>query len=109
VLWIEEHNQYAMWALGNGEDVRRVQRPRELGGLLVRADPIDWASRLVEEICGAGQVRVFDGALMVAIDTMRAGEINHKLVTSGAAVSELRPVEWLREGFFPGPTRREEV
>jgi hypothetical protein len=108
VLWIEEHNQYAIWALGSNEDVRRGERPREQGGLLVRADPIDWASRLVEEICGAEQVEVSDGALMVATDTMRAGEINHKLVTSGVIVSELRPVQRFLEETFPELTRREE-
>ncbi len=100
MLWIEEHNQYAMWALGSDEDVGRRERPREPGGLLVRAEPIDWASRLIEEICGAEPVQVSDGALMVATDIMRAGEINYKLVTSGVAVSELRPVEWFLEETF---------
>jgi hypothetical protein len=46
---------------------------------------------------------------MVATDTMRAGEINHKLVTSGVVVSELRLVEWFREETFLELTRREEI
>lgn len=109
MLWIEEHNQYAMWALDNGEDVLRRERTREPGGLLVRADPIDRASRLVEEMCGAEQVQVSDGALMVATDTMRAGEINHKLVRGGVVVSELRPVERFLEETFPKLISRGEV
>jgi hypothetical protein len=109
VLWIEEHNQYAMWALGDDEDGRRGERTREQGGLLVRADPIERASRLIEETCGAEQVQVSNGALMVATDTMRAGEINHKLVTSGVVVSELRLVEWFREETFLELSRREEI
>jgi hypothetical protein len=108
-LWIEEHHQYAMWALGNDEDRRNGERPREPGGLLVRADPIDRASRLVEEICGAEPVQVSDGALLVAAGILRAGEINYKLVVSGVVVSELRPVHRSREETFPGLTRREEV
>jgi hypothetical protein len=101
VLWIEEHNQYAMWTLGNDEDVRSGERPREPGGLLVRASPIDRASRLVEEICRAEPVQVSSGALMVATDILRAGEINQKLVASGVVVSELQPVQRLREETFP--------
>jgi hypothetical protein len=45
---------------------------------------------------------------MVATDTMRAGEINHKLVTSGIIVSELRPVQRFLEETFPELARREE-
>jgi ABC-type multidrug transport system ATPase subunit len=86
-----------------------VAELREQGELLVRADPIDWASRLVEEICGPEQVQVSGGALVLATDTARAGEINHKLVASGVLVSELRPVERFREETFPELTRREEV
>jgi hypothetical protein len=76
MLWVEEHNQYAMWALGNNGDVPRGEGTREPKRLLVRASPIDRASRLVEEICGAEPVQVSHGALMVATDTMRAGETN---------------------------------
>jgi hypothetical protein len=109
VLWTDEHRQYAMWALGNGKDIPAIERPREPRVLLVRANPIDRASRLVEELCGAGQAQVADGALLVALDTLRAGEINYKLVSSGITVSELRPVERLREEAFPELASREEV
>ena len=67
------------------------ERLREPRSLLVRANPIDQASRLVGEICGAEPVPVSDGALMVAAGILRAGEINQKLVSSGIVVSELRP------------------
>jgi hypothetical protein len=98
-----------MWTLVNGEDIPARERPGEPGRLLVRADPIDQASRLVEELCGAGQAQVADGALLVAADTLRAGEINYKLVSSGITVSELRPVERLREEAFSELSSREEV
>ena len=54
-------------------------------------------------------VQVSDGALMVATDILRAGEINQKLVASGVVVSELRPVRQFREGSFPKLASREEV
>ncbi len=57
MLWIEEYHQYAMWALGSDGDVRKGERPREPGGLLVRADPIDRASRLVEGYAGPSKCR----------------------------------------------------
>ena len=68
--------------------------------LLVRADPMDRARQLVEEMHGVEQVQVSDGALVVATDAARAGEITRELVTSGVVVSELRPVERSLEETF---------
>jgi ABC-type multidrug transport system ATPase subunit len=68
--------------------------------LLVRADPMDRARQLVEKMHGVEQVQVSDGALVVATDAARAGEITRELVTSGVVVSELRPVERSLEETF---------
>ena len=68
--------------------------------LLVRADPMDRARQLVEEMNGVEQVQVSDGALVLATDAAQAGEITRELVTSGVVVSELRPVERSLEETF---------
>ncbi len=68
--------------------------------LLVRADPMDRARQLVEEMHGVEQVQVSDGALVLATDAEQAGEITRELVTSGVVVSELRPVERSLEETF---------
>ena len=68
--------------------------------LLVRADPMDRARQLVEEMHGVEQVQVSDGALVLATDAAQAGEITRELVTSGVMVSELRPVERSLEDTF---------
>lgn len=77
-----------------------VDELRGRGGLLVRAHPIERAKRLVEEMCGAEQVQVSDGALVLATDPALAGEIAHDLVMDGVVVSELRPFERSLEETF---------
>ncbi len=68
--------------------------------LLVRADPMDRARQLVEEMPEVAQVQVSDGALVLATDAAQAGEIARDLVTSGVLVSELRRVERSLEETF---------
>ncbi len=68
--------------------------------LLVRADPMNRARQLVEEMPEVAQVQVSDGALVLATDAAQAGEIARELVTSGVLVSELRPVERSLEETF---------
>lgn len=68
--------------------------------LLVRADPMDKARRLVEQMYGAEQVQTSDGALLLEADPGRAGRITRELVTSGVEVSELRSVERSLEETF---------
>jgi ABC-type multidrug transport system ATPase subunit len=68
--------------------------------MLVRADPMDRARQLVEEMNGVEQVQVSDGALVLATDAAQAGEITRELVTRGVVVSELRPVERSLEETF---------
>jgi len=68
--------------------------------LLVRANPMDRARQLLEEMHGVEQVQVSDGALVLATEAAQAGEITRELVTSGVLVSELRPVERSLEETF---------
>ncbi len=68
--------------------------------LLVRADPMDRARQLVEEMNGVEQVQVSDGTLVLSTDAAQAGEITRELITSGVLVSELRPVERSLEETF---------
>ena len=57
-------------------------------GLLVRAEPLEWAEeisqRMVDVIC------VEDGALLLDVDPEWAGAINAVMVTKGVRVNELR-------------------
>ena len=68
--------------------------------LLVRADPMDRARQLVEDMYGAEQVRSSDGALVLATDTAYAGDVAYGLVTNGVTLNELRPVERSLEETF---------
>ena len=56
-------------------------------GLLVRAEPLEWAEeishRMVEVLC------IMDGALLLDADPAWAGAINAVLVKKGVRVSEL--------------------
>ncbi len=59
----------------------------EDGGLLVMAEPLEWAEeishRMVDVVC------VMDGALLLDADPSWAGAINAVLVKKGVRVSEL--------------------
>jgi ABC-2 type transport system ATP-binding protein len=68
--------------------------------LLVRADPLEQAQRLAEQLYGAERVQVMDGALVLATDPAQAAELAHVLVTAGVALSELRPVKRSLEATF---------
>jgi hypothetical protein len=55
-------------------------------GLLVRAEPLEQAERISNSIA---EVRVVDGALLVAADPGWAGAINMVLAKKGVRVSEV--------------------
>lgn len=59
------------------------------GGLLVRAEPLEWAKELSHRM--VGRVRVVDGLLFLDADPAWAGALNTVLVKKGVSVSELRP------------------
>ena len=68
--------------------------------LLVRANPLEQAQRLAEQLYGNERVKVIDDALVLAIDPAQAAEIARVLVTAGVALSELRPVKRSLEATF---------
>ena len=57
-------------------------------GLLVRAEPLEWAEEFSQRRVNV--VRVEDGALLLEVDPEWAGAINAVLVTKGVRVNELR-------------------
>jgi ABC-2 type transport system ATP-binding protein len=57
-------------------------------GLLVRAEPLQWAQEISHRMVDV--VRVEDGALLLEVDPDRAGAINAVMVTKGVRVNELR-------------------
>jgi hypothetical protein len=56
-------------------------------GLLVRAEPLQWAEEISQRM--ADVVRVDDGALLLKVDPKLAGAINTVLVAKGVRVNEL--------------------
>jgi len=74
-------------------------RDRE-GGLLVRAEPLKEAERVVKNLPRIEEARVVDEMLQLTVDPARAAEINAGLVNAGVRVSELRPVERSLEEMF---------
>ena len=74
-------------------------RGRE-GGLLVRAEPLEEAERVVKNLPRIEEARVVDEMLQLTVDPTRAAEINAGLVNAGVRVSELRAVERSLEEMF---------
>ncbi|MGH2556155.1 MAG: ABC transporter ATP-binding protein, partial [Actinomycetota bacterium] len=75
--------------------------------LRVRVTPVDRARQLVANLPGVDGMRVDDGALMLATDPRRAGEINRQLVDHRLEVSELTPVHATLEEVFLGLVQEE--
>jgi len=57
-------------------------------GLLVRAEPLEWAEEISQRMMDV--VRLEDGALLLQVDPKWAGVINAVMVTKGVRVNELR-------------------
>jgi hypothetical protein len=57
-------------------------------GLLVRAEPLEWAQEISQRMVDV--VRVEDGAILLEVDPQWAGAINTVLVSKGVRVNELR-------------------
>jgi hypothetical protein len=64
-----------------------TQNRRE-AGLLVRAEPLEWAQEISQRMVDV--VRVEDGALLLDVDPEWVGAINTVLVSKGVRVNELR-------------------
>jgi ABC-2 type transport system ATP-binding protein len=68
--------------------------------LLVRAEPLEHAGRVVEGLSGVAAVATSDGALRVTADPAAAPAIVRALVGAGVAVTELRPERASLEDVF---------
>jgi len=77
-----------------------VDELRGHGVLLVRAEPLEHAGRVVKELPGVAAVATSDGALKVTADPATAPRIIRALVGAGVAVSELRPERASLEDVF---------
>jgi hypothetical protein len=65
-----------------------MKENRREEGLLVRAEPLEWAEEISQRMVDV--VRVEDGALHLEADPQWAGAINTVLVAKGVRVDELR-------------------
>jgi ABC-type multidrug transport system ATPase subunit len=81
-----------------GEGTVDELRGRET--LLLRAEPLDEAERLLGSLRGIDQVARDDGGLRIAVEPAAAATINRALVEAGIAVSELRPERASLEKVF---------
>jgi hypothetical protein len=57
-------------------------------GLLVRAEPLEWAEEISQRMVDV--VRLGNGALLLKVDPNWAGTINTVLVKKGVRINELR-------------------
>jgi ABC-2 type transport system ATP-binding protein len=73
--------------------------------LLVRAEPLERAGRLLESLPGVTGVSTRDGAMSISVDPGEASAINGALVAAGIAVSELRSERASLEDVFLELTR----
>jgi ABC-2 type transport system ATP-binding protein len=85
-----------------------VDELRGSRSLVVRADPADRATRVLEGLPEVAKVTSGDGALTVTADPAAASTINRALVGAGVAVSELRSERASLEEVFLGLTRDDE-
>ncbi len=78
-----------------------IDELRGAATLTVRADPAETAMRVLSDEVGADSVRVLaDGSFSLKVDLKRTAELNRKLVSSGADVTELRASERSLEDVF---------
>ena len=82
-----------------------VDELRGSRSLLVRAEPLEQASRLLESLPGVTGVSTRDGAMSITADPAEASAINRALVAAGIAVSELRTERASLEDVFLELTR----
>lgn len=76
--------------------------------LLVRAEPLEHAGRVVRGLPGVAAVATGDGALRVTANAAAASAIVRALVGAGVAVTELRPERASLEDVFLNLTREDE-
>jgi ABC-2 type transport system ATP-binding protein len=76
--------------------------------LVVRAEPVEGAVRVLEGLPEVAAVTTHDGELTVTADPAAAPAINRALVGAGIAVSELRSERASLEDVFLGLTKDDE-
>ena len=86
-----------------------VAELRGKGRLLVRAQPLQKAREVAENLLGAAAVEASDDVLRLAVEPARAAEINRALVSAGVDVSELRASARSLEEVFLGLTGQRSV
>ena len=79
-----------------------VDELRARGGsaLLIKAEPVDQARRLLETLLTPDKVQFRDGLFTLSVDAAQAASINRRLVADGIDVSELRTAEQSLEDVF---------
>jgi ABC-2 type transport system ATP-binding protein len=79
-----------------------VDELRGRGGsaLLVRAEPIERARALLENVLKPENVQIKDGIFALSVEPSQAASINRRLVAEGIDVSELRVAERSLEDVF---------
>jgi hypothetical protein len=73
-------------------------------GLLVRAQPLEWAQEISQRLVDV--VRVEDGVLLLEADLAWARAINAALVEKGMRVSELRSLRRSQQTSYQPTTRQ---
>jgi ABC-type multidrug transport system ATPase subunit len=68
--------------------------------LMIRAQPVDLARRVLEEAVGAENVTIHDGAFGLKVDMSQTASIAKRLITAGVDLTELRPGERSLEDVF---------
>jgi ABC-type multidrug transport system ATPase subunit len=88
--------------------VSTVSELRGVGGLTVRADPVEKTLAVLHKICGRDGVTTDDGLYHLSVDSSRAPEITRALVHAEVDVFEVRPSERSLEQAFLQLTTQEE-
>jgi ABC-2 type transport system ATP-binding protein len=81
-------------AQGTIEEIRGATQ------LVVRAQPVDQARRILEQELGADNVTEQDGRFSLQVDMSKTSAIARSLVTGGVELLELRPAERSLEDVF---------
>jgi ABC-2 type transport system ATP-binding protein len=68
--------------------------------LMIRAQPVDLARRVLEEAIGANNVTMRDGEFGLKVDMSQTASIAKRLVMAGVDLTELRPGERSLEDVF---------
>lgn len=77
-----------------------VEELRGAAGLIVQADPVDRAARVIERIYGPGRLRMDDGSILVEANPAGAPDLARELVAAGVNIFALEPRQRTLEEVF---------